>query len=114
VVRPARKVFEADEGDTSASDDQLAGVGTADPNHQVDVERMIDLEHVLAASDRLVGERGDVHVRNQRVQVPTIREHRPPDDVVRSISTPDAASATSAVVDGAGSGSAAEGVSVFF
>ena len=64
------------------ADDELAGIGRPDPDHEVEVDRTVRLQHLQAAAERVLGDLGDVHVLEQARQVGAVGLHRLPDDLI--------------------------------
>ena len=71
-IDPAGEVLQADEGHAAAAHHQLAGVGAAQPDHEVGVGGPIDAEQLFGPSDGLFGELDDVGGRRQRVEIAAV------------------------------------------
>ena len=81
-VRDAREVLEADERRGAPVDDELAGVGGTDPDHEDDVDGDVELEGLDAGGFGAGGEGGDVDALEQLAQVAAIGAHGVTHDLV--------------------------------
>ena len=70
------EMLEADEDRAAAAQDELAGVGGAEPDHQVAVGGAIGLNQVVGARERLAHHPGNVHRREQHLEVGAVGRHR--------------------------------------
>src|ERR1700694_922866 len=68
-IRDARKVLEADESDALAVDNQLSGVGGADPDHQHHIDIDIDVQQGPALLFRISGKRDDIDSLQHRSKI---------------------------------------------
>src|SRR5437588_6025499 len=75
-VRPAGEVLEAQECDAASTHHQLAGVGRAHADHQIEVHGAVRLEPVERTLQRVLRDRDDVHIREQPFQIRTVRPQR--------------------------------------
>ena len=75
-IGPAGEVLQADERDAASAHHELPRVGTAHTHHQVAIGRTVDLEHVLRARHRLLGEPYDVDVQRERAQIVVVGAER--------------------------------------
>ncbi|KPJ84625.1 MAG: hypothetical protein AMS18_16605 [Gemmatimonas sp. SG8_17] len=65
-------MFEADEGNTSSSHDQLTGIGTANAHHEADIKRTVDRELILATRYGLLGHSDYVEAVQEYMQITAV------------------------------------------
>ncbi len=63
-IYPPGKVLQTDKRDAPPADDQLAGVGTTEPDHQIGIGRLVDLENLFRAGDRIFRELNQIDGRS--------------------------------------------------
>ena len=77
-----REVFEANESDPPAVDDEFARVGGPDSHHEADIGRTVDLEKIGRLSDGPLDDLGDGYGLEQGLEIAAVGSEGGPDDFI--------------------------------